>query len=711
MPRFTIDGKEVEVPSGGTVLDGARRLGIQIPTLCHVEGLEPRTSCFVCLVMVEGKDGLLPACGLRASDGMRVIASSDEVRNARRAAIELLLSDHAGYCEGPCTIGCPAGMDIPGVIRLIAAGRHAEAGVLARERIALPASLGCICPRFCERVCRRGEVDGPVVICALKRFAGRAGHGTAPREACETVPAVAQGVSGGGRSDLMTAGPERSGYWEGSAGIPGDRPPPGPSGRRVAIIGAGPAGLSAAYYLLRMGHACVLFDRNDMPGGMLRYAIPRFRLPLEDLYADIEAILRMGAGFRPGTHVGTDVTLEHLRREYAAILIATGAPAAGRIACEGGELAIPTLELLEAVGRGRNPDACSTVAVIGLDAAAFDAARTCVRLGASDILLLAPAGRERMRVPPETVAVAEAEGVRIMEEVEATRIEPIGGGRFAVLCTGPGGSMRIEADRVFAMSGRAPDSSWAAGSGLAVSSEGRITADRLTLATDIPGVFAAGEAAYGPGPAVRAVASGRLAAICIDQYLKSGAATGEPRRFNSRIGKMTDFERSAVLARASGVSRADTLNGTASGAGSPGDFRMGRLMTASEAAAEAARCLGCDCARKDTCRLRELATEYEADQRRFPGGRRSSAPDTSHPQVAYDPGKCIMCGICIGIAERAGEARGITFLGRGFSAKMGGPFFDGIGKAIGPSALQCAAACPTGALAVKQPRGAQYRGS
>ncbi|MCX7806922.1 MAG: NAD(P)-binding protein, partial [Planctomycetota bacterium] len=301
--------------------------GIPIPTLCHLDGLEPRTSCFVCLVRLEGRDGFLPACGLRASDGMRVIASSGEVREARKAAIELLLSDHAGDCEGPCTIGCPAGMDIPRMIRLISAGRYFEAGMVARERIAFPASLGCICPRFCERICRRGELDGPVAICALKRFAGRAGHGMAPRDACETVPAAAQGVSGGERSDLMPAGPEKSGYREGSGGIPEGRPPASPSGKCVAIVGAGPAGLSAAYYLLRMGHACVLFDRNDMPGGMLRYAIPRFRLPLEDLDADIGAILRMGAGFRPGTHVGTDVTLEHLRREYAAILIATGAPA------------------------------------------------------------------------------------------------------------------------------------------------------------------------------------------------------------------------------------------------------------------------------------------------------------------------------------------------------------------------------------------------
>ncbi len=698
MPRFYIDGKEVEIPPGGTVLDGARRLGIKIPTLCHLDGLEPRTSCFVCLVKVEGKDGFLPACGLEAHDGMRIIASSKEVADARRAAIELLLSDHAGDCEGPCTIGCPAGMDIPGMIRLIAAGRYSDAGVLARKRIALPASLGCICPRFCERVCRRGEFDEPVAICALKRFAGRAGCRAARGDAAGAAPA---GYAAAGRQGPAAAGRVGSETGAGGGKLQGNGSPRGPSGKRVAIIGAGPAGLSAAYCLVRAGHACAMFDRNELPGGMLRYAVPRFRLPIEDLEMDIEAIMRLGVEFRPGMRVGSDISLERLRREYDAVLIAAGAPEAKRIGCEGGHLAVSTLELLEAAARGARPEVGGTAAVIGSDAPAFDAARTCRRLGAESVVLLMPAPKTKAGVPPEIAAAAEAEGVRIVEGAEVLRIEPAGESRLAVACGGPGGSARFEADRVFAMSGRAPKLDWAADAGLPLSPGGWIAADRRTLATNIPGVFAAGEAAAGIGPAVRAAASGRLAAVCIDQYLRTGAPSGEPRRFNSRLVKMTEAEKAAAI-RGASRSRRSGVCGPNPDPGAPGMLRTERAMEDAEAEAEAARCLRCGCAKKDACGLRDLATEYGADQRRYEGERRASDPDRSHPLIVYDPGKCIMCGLCIAAAEKAGEARGISFIGRGFAARMGGAFFDAIGGALGESAPECAAACPTGALAAKE---------
>ncbi|HJN14525.1 MAG TPA: FAD-dependent oxidoreductase, partial [Armatimonadota bacterium] len=240
MPTLTIDGQAVEVDGGATVLDAASKLGINIPTLCHREGLQAETSCLVCVVKVDGRDRLLPSCATVAVEGMRVESESDEVRAARRTALELLLGDHLGDCLGPCHTVCPAQMDIPAMIRLIAAGKLDEAVAVVKERIPLPAVLGRICPEICERGCRRKDVDSPVAIRLLKQRVGD--------------------------HDIASADPH----------VPECRPS---TGKRVAIIGAGPAGLSAAYYLARDGHACTIIDEREQPGGMLRYGVLEVELP------------------------------------------------------------------------------------------------------------------------------------------------------------------------------------------------------------------------------------------------------------------------------------------------------------------------------------------------------------------------------------------------------------------------------------------------
>ncbi|MGB2782009.1 MAG: 2Fe-2S iron-sulfur cluster-binding protein, partial [Phycisphaerae bacterium] len=159
MPQLMIDNREVTVPEGATILDAARRLGIAIPTLCHLDGLPPSTSCMVCLVRVRSPDRLVPSCAALAEDGMIVESETEEVRAARREAMALLLSDHLGDCEAPCRIICPAGLDIPRMLRHLAAGETGEAYALARGALVLPGVLGCICPAPCEKGCRRGEYD------------------------------------------------------------------------------------------------------------------------------------------------------------------------------------------------------------------------------------------------------------------------------------------------------------------------------------------------------------------------------------------------------------------------------------------------------------------------------------------------------------------------------------------------------------------------
>lgn len=299
MPRITIDDKPVDVPEGSTILDAARVLGIEIPTLCFLPGRKASTSCMVCLVKDRATSKLMPSCGTPVRDGMAIDSETDEVRAARHEALELLLSDHLGDCDAPCQRICPAGMNIPLMLRQIAMGDLQAAARTVKADIPLASVLGRICPELCERGCRRKDIDQPVSICLLKGHVGDA--------------------------DLAT-------------GQPIAPTPDEPSGKRVAIVGAGPAGLTAAFYLLDAGHAVEIFDDRDQPGGMVRYGVGEADLDRSILDAEIEPIGQAGAVFHAGIRIGVDRDLVSLRDEFDAVLLAVGIPDPD----EPQELGVPT---------------------------------------------------------------------------------------------------------------------------------------------------------------------------------------------------------------------------------------------------------------------------------------------------------------------------------------------------------------------------------
>jgi NADPH-dependent glutamate synthase beta subunit-like oxidoreductase len=292
MPKLRIDQREIEVLPGTTVLEAARQAGIEIPTMCHFDGYQPSTSCLVCMVKIRGGGKLVPSCGTAVVDGMEIESETEEVHNVRRSALELLLSDHLGDCLAPCQFGCPARMNIPQMLRQIAAGDMREAIAVVKADIALPAVLGRICPAPCEKVCRRDAVDGAVSICLLKRLAADV--------------------------DLASGDPY----------MPSCLPA---SGKRLAIVGAGASGLSAAYYLAQQGHACVLFDENPKPGGRLRLEgsleSAGANWPSGVLDAEIATITRLAVEVRASTHVGSDLPINKLRNKFDAVLLACGATA------------------------------------------------------------------------------------------------------------------------------------------------------------------------------------------------------------------------------------------------------------------------------------------------------------------------------------------------------------------------------------------------
>lgn len=283
MVKVWIDNTCVEMTEGQTVLDAARKLGLDIPALCWQANHPPNTSCMCCLVRVEGSPGLVPSCGTKVRDGLRVQSETAEIHELRRTGIELLLADHAGDCRAPCENTCPAHMDVPNMLRHVADGDYRAAIEIVKRDIALPAILGRVCPEVCEQACRRGQHDSPAAICRLKQF-------VADRD------------------------------------LASDRPyhPPlaAPTGRAVAIVGAGPTGLTAAFHLRQRGHRCVLIEQRHEVGGRLNDEFAP-ELPRSVLQREAAVVLE-GVEQHLGLQLGQHISVEELLADFDAVLLCTG---------------------------------------------------------------------------------------------------------------------------------------------------------------------------------------------------------------------------------------------------------------------------------------------------------------------------------------------------------------------------------------------------
>ncbi len=504
--HLTIDGRAVEAPAGATVLEAARQVGIEIPTLCHLPGKPPLTSCFVCMVRVGGQTRLVPSCATQVRPGMVVESETEEVHAARRTALELLLSDHLGDCQAPCRMLCPARMDVAAMNRAVLAGDMVGALKVVKQSLALPGVLGRLCPGMCEKGCRRHHEGGSLAI-------GRLHGGLAELDLASGAPWVPELAQ--------------------------------PTGKRVAIVGAGPAGLSAAYYLQASGHACTVFDDHDEPGGALLDHVPESRLPRELLRGEVALICALGVSFELGERV------EQAPSGFDAVLVAAG------------------------------------------------------------------------------------EGANVF--------------------------------------------------GLERGTKG-IKTERPRMSTDRVGVFVAGAAIAPTHHTVNSVADGRMAAEAIDRYLRGDPTPAKLDDYTVRIGRLEGDELAPYLRLGSPASRHDLAP--------PVEREL--------LVKEAARCLHCDCRKLTTCKLRRVSQQYGANPEAYKGERREFAFDSSHPDVIYEPGKCIACGICVQVSSDAGEELGLTFVGRGFGVRAAPPFGESLGDALRLSGRACAEACPTAAISLKR---------
>ncbi len=397
----------------------------------------------------------------------------------------------------PCRAACPADIDIPGYLRMIARGKADAAHAIIREKVPFPGVLGRVCIHPCEQVCRRIEVNDPIAICALKRFVADAD----------------------------------SRLWQAGYRVAAD------TGKKVAVIGAGPAGLTAAFYLRKLGHAVCVFDANSKPGGMMRYGIPAYRLPRPVLDQEINAIFALGIDFKPHQILGRDFTLEGLKNDgFDAVFLGVGAQKSLRVSLAGCDTpdVMGAVEFLRRVAEGENVKLKRRVMVIGGGNMAVDAARTALRCGAVDVKMACLERLEEMPASYWEVEQARQEGVEIlpcrgpdkilqqegrvagMELVECSAAFDDHGN----FCPQFGDKKEcIGVEQVIMAVGQAVDFSFRDQNSPIKVEGGRVAVDAQTLETGMAGVYAGGDVTRSPGSVIHAIAAGRRAAESIDRAL------------------------------------------------------------------------------------------------------------------------------------------------------------------------------------------------
>lgn len=670
--KLTINGKEVIGSKGETILNIAAKNGIEIPNLCYNSNLKIYGACGLCLVEAEGMPKLMRACSAVASDGMVVSSETDRVKKARKIALELLMSDHEGDCVAPCSLTCPAHTDVQGYIKAIAEGNDREAVRLIKEKIPLPASIGRVCPHPCESKCRRRLVEEPLSIAFLKAF-------TADR-------------------DL-------------ESGNPFEAECEAPTGKKVAIIGGGPAGLTAAYFLRLSGHEVTVYDAMPKMGGMLRYGIPEYRLPKAVLAKEISLIEKHGVKLVNNTKVGVNISFEELKNTSDALLVTVGAWKGSAMRCKGEELqgVLSGIDFLREVNLGNIPEIGKNVAVVGGGNTAMDACRTAVRCGAENVYVIYR--RTRAEAPAEDIEIEEAieEGVKFLfltnpdeiigENGKVSKIrlqvmelgEPDASGRRKPVPV-EGEFKTLDVDTVISAIGQklAP-----VGIGsIELTSWGTIKADETTCMTSIDGVFAAGDATNnGASIAIEAIAEANKAATAINAYLL-GMPMDFPEPYYSKREvteeMLSDREKKsrAVMSVKDPQKRCKNFDAVING------------FTEEQAREEAKRCLECGCFDFKDCKLIRYANSEPISPERLFGAKHECFKERRLVTIERDQGKCILCNLCVRTCKEEAKKGILGLVGRGFKTVIKPEFDNADVISACKDCKKCAELCPTGALKI-----------
>ena len=665
MIKFKIDGKEFEAEPGQTILSVADANGIYIPTLCYNEKISRTTSCFVCLVKDLKTGRFMPSCSACPNEGGEYDSSSDEVADMRRTALELLLSEHTGDCEAPCTIACPAHANVEEYVRAGREGDFLESLKIIKQRIPLPMSIGRVCPRFCEKDCRKNVTAKPVAINDFKRLA----------------------------ADMFY-----DSYLE-------DLPPL--NGKKVAVIGAGPAGLAAAYFLRLNGVATKIFEKQAKPGGMLRYGIPEYRLPKSILDQEIAHFIKMGVEIECGKELGKDFKLADLSKQYDAVIAAIGCWKPSSMRIEGEEFAEQGIKWLEINNCGGNNP--GRTIVVGGGNTAMDCVRTSIRLGASEVTCCYR--RTEKEMPAEEIEIQEAkeEGVKfefltapisickengelVMTCQRMELGEPDASGRRKPVPI-PGSEYQMTADTIIAAIGQATDATEEFG----VDKYGNIKVD-LSNFMMIGNIFAAGDCVSGAATVVEAVAAGRKAALGILRMLKLTNETPE-RTINVSRGHWSSLSKKDLVFLRDNISDEERVALDLI----PLEKRLSsfeevsRTLKPEDMMAEGKRCIECSCTAKEDCKLKKHSESCGARVDAISGKKPEASYDNRHPVIIHDKMKCIKCGICVKICKEVVNENLLSAKKRGFNTEISAAY--GLPLPVScKDCGQCIIECPVGAL-------------
>ena len=678
---LTINGAEIVAEVGLTILEVARRAEIHIPTLCHVQGKSAKTPCQMCVVEIEGQDELVCSCLGLVQDGMVIATESPKVVAHRLDRLSILAETHFGDCKAPCNLTCPGQINVQGYIAHVAKGQYEEALRLVMERNPLPFSVGRVCPRFCETRCRRILVDEPVSINHLKRF-------------------VAD--------------------WCMSHEIDLEIPKNAPTGKRIAVIGGGPSGLTAAHFLTRKGHDVTIFESSPMLGGALRYGFLEYRIPRDVLNYEINTILRLGVSVKLSQKWGKDFTLQSLKDQgYGAIYLAIGAGVDVPLEIPGAvnPHTYSAMKYLRRIAEGKRPDMGSRAAVIGGNNIAMEVARTLIRQGVSQVTVIYPRSRTEMPAHQRNIREAEKEGVQFLLMASPVEIcDSTGQGARLKLelirmklgepdSKGvrqpesiPGSTNTLQVDSIVTSLGQVAVADKFCGGDLeksiAISPNKTVDANVRTSQINIDGVFAGGDVVTGPRSVIQAVVAARRAAKNIHAYVMGTVKEEAESRFNFTRGKgfddvdLKNFDGIGIKLREKMPTRPPEICSQ--------DFDEVKLgFTEKMARHEAERCLSCGCTAFDRCDLKKLAIDYNLNINKTGMGTIPVyAKDYSHPAIIVDKNKCIFCGRC----ERSCEYDAIELRADSFDEK---------GRPVGlvlqfkencVSCGKCVDNCSTGAL-------------
>ncbi|EPN4262174.1 TPA: formate dehydrogenase subunit alpha [Vibrio vulnificus] len=701
MIQIVIDGKYRIVEAGQTVLQAAKVCGVEIPSLCGMNRSGEKIPCDLCVVEVES-GGTRRACELEVYNGLTVNTQSEALSAHRKQALNRIMSDHYADCEAPCKTACPAGVDIQSYLYHIAQNDHQKAIEVIKRTLPMPLSIGRVCPAFCESECRRSLVDDAIAIRQLKRHAADAD--LAAQEAYT---------------------PEKK----------------ADKNKRIAIVGSGPGGLTAGYYLTNEGYQVDVFEAMPQAGGWLRYGIPEYRLPKSILDKEIELMCRNGMAIHTDKKLGRDISLSQLSQDYDAVCLAVGASKAVAMDYPGSDLdgCYLGVDYLKDFVTEQRFTTGKKVAVIGGGNTAIDCARTAVRTGA-DTTLIYRRTRDEMPAEDYEIEEAEHEGVKFHFLTNPARNIADEHGRvcsvklekMALGAPDASGRRRPEAtgeyfteafDTVIAAVSQQADLSFMQGEALTLPLTRWNTADAnpQTMHSGTGNIFSIGDFRRGPATAVEAVADGRIAAQAIDRFFDGDMENIPLKPFNSRKEQKLKQVDPLHFSHLQKVAR--TIMPELTSQQREQSFEEVELgFDNAEAMAEAARCLECGCQVNTSCDLRDYATEYGAEQHfhysvnikshdewqalRQNDPRHKYPLDHSSEFIVFDANRCISCGQCIQACREQSVQGVLSFMnlekGRPVVRPDCRPNFGGQGVRMGDSrCVQCGAcvqACPVGAM-------------